>query len=69
MGVLRYKIYHDLWKNKGRTLQVVLIISLSAAALGMILGTRYLVIPSMQRQWRSRNPGMRLRPSFSGGVG
>lgn len=58
MGVLRYKIYRDLWKNKGRTLQVVLIISLGAAALGMIVGTRNLVIPGMQSQWSSRHPGM-----------
>lgn len=58
MGVLRYKIYRDLWKNKGRTLQVVLIISLGAAALGLIIGTRYLVIPGMEGQWRARHPGM-----------
>lgn len=58
MGVLRYKIYRDLWKNLGRTLQVVLIISLGAAALGMIVGTRYLVVPGMQSQWRARHPGM-----------
>jgi len=58
MGVLRYKIYRDLWKNMGRTIQVVLIISLGAAALGMIVGARYLVVPGMQGQWRARHPGM-----------
>ncbi len=44
MGVLFYKIWHDLWGNKSRTLQVVLIIAMGAFAIGMIVGTRNLVI-------------------------
>ena len=58
MGVLRYKIIRDLWKNKGRTLQVMLIIGLSAGAIGMIMGTRSLFIPGMQGIWQSMNPAM-----------
>jgi putative ABC transport system permease protein len=56
MGVLRYKIFRDLWKDKGRTLQVVLIIGIGAAALGMILGIRDLIIPMMGVMWQEINP-------------
>ncbi len=58
MGVIRYKIWSDLWQNKSRTLMVVLIISLGAAALGMIISTRNLVIEAMNSNWRSINPAM-----------
>jgi putative ABC transport system permease protein len=58
MGVLRHKIFRDLWAHKGRTLQVVLIIGLSAGAIGMIMGTRSLFIPGMQSIWQSMNPAM-----------
>lgn len=58
MGVLRYKILRDMWANKARTLQVVLIIGIGAAAIGMILSTRNLVIPGMQGMWRAINPAM-----------
>ncbi len=58
MGVLRYKIFRDLWANKGRTLQVMLIIGIGAAAIGMILSTRNLVIQGMQDIWHRMNPAM-----------
>ena len=58
MGVIRFKIWSDLWTNKSRTLMVVLIIGLGAAALGMIIGTRNLVIEGMASDWRSINPAM-----------
>ena len=58
MGVLRYKVFRDLWANSGRTLQVVFIIAIGAAAIGMILGTRNLVISGMQGAWRAMNPAM-----------
>jgi putative ABC transport system permease protein len=51
MGVLWFKIMRDLWGNLGRTLQVVLIIGLGATAIGMIMGTRDLVIPGMEDIW------------------
>lgn len=53
MGVLRFKIIRDLWTNKSRTLQVMLIIGISAAAIGMILTTRNLVVPGMQNAWQA----------------
>jgi putative ABC transport system permease protein len=58
MGVLRYKIWSDLWDNKGRTFQVVLIIAMGAFAIGMIIGTRNLVIPAMEATWRASSPAM-----------
>jgi putative ABC transport system permease protein len=58
MGVIRYKIWSDLWENKGRTLQVVLIIAMGAAAIGMIITTRNLLIPGMEEIWRSASPAM-----------
>ncbi|MGD9093003.1 MAG: FtsX-like permease family protein [Anaerolineales bacterium] len=56
MGVLRYKILRDLWNDKGRTMQVLLIIGIGAAALGMILGIRDMIIPMMGIMWREINP-------------
>lgn len=58
MGILWHKIWFDLWRNKGRTLQVVLIIAIGAAAIGMIIATRNLIIPNMQRAWQATNPAM-----------
>jgi putative ABC transport system permease protein len=58
MGVLRYKIWSDLWANKGRTLQIVLIIAIGTAAIGMIIGIQNLVIPNLQANWQATNPAM-----------
>ena len=58
MGVLGSKIFRDLWNNKGRTIQVILIIGLSAGSIGMIMGTRDLMIPGMEDLWKSQVPAM-----------
>jgi hypothetical protein len=58
MGVLRYKLIRDIWNNKGRTLQVMLIIGIGSAAIGMIIGTRNLVVNGMQGIWQAMNPAM-----------
>ena len=58
MGVLGSKIFRDLWNNKGRTIQVILIIGLSAGSIGMIMGTRNLMIPGMEDLWKSQVPAM-----------
>lgn len=58
MGVIRYKILRDLWGFKGRTIQIVLIIGIGAAAIGMIIATRNTMIPSMQEMWTRTNPSM-----------
>ncbi len=58
MSVINYKIWNDLWGNKSRTLQVVLIIAMGAAAIGMIVTTRTLVISGMQAIWQAVSPAM-----------
>jgi len=58
MGVIRHKIWSDLWANKGRTLQVVLIVAMGAFAIGMIVTTRMLVIGGMEDIWRAISPAM-----------
>jgi putative ABC transport system permease protein len=58
MGVLRYKLFRDIWNNKSRTLQVMLIIGIGSAAIGLIIGTRNLVVTGMQDIWRRMNPAM-----------
>ena len=56
MGVIRHKIWKDLWSQKARTLQVVLIISMGAFAIGMIITTRNLVIAGMEDIWVEASP-------------
>ena len=58
MGVIRYKIWQDLWSNKTRTLQVVLIIAVGAFAIGMIISTRNNVIQAMEQGWIESSPPM-----------
>jgi putative ABC transport system permease protein len=58
MGTIRYKIWYDLWKNKGRTLQVVMIVAMGAFAIGLIISTRMLLIPIMHDLWRDATPAM-----------
>ncbi len=58
MSVIIYKIWRDLWAQKMRTLQVVLIIAMGAFAVGMIITTRNLMIPSMEQMWRDCHPAM-----------
>ena len=58
MGVLSNKIWSDLWNNRGRTFQVVLIICMGAFAIGLIIGTRNLIIPAMEDIWQSSSPAM-----------
>jgi putative ABC transport system permease protein len=56
MGVLWDKVWRDLWENKGRTLQVVLIIAVGTFAIGMIIGTRQFMITGMEITWRQSSP-------------
>ena len=56
MGVLWDKVWRDLWENKGRTLQVVLIIAVGTFAIGMIIGTRQFMITGMELVWGMSSP-------------
>ncbi len=58
MGVIRYKIWHDLWQNKRRTIQSVLTIAVGALAVGMTLGASDLMRVGIQEAWQSSSPAM-----------
>jgi len=58
MSIVWRKISRDVWANRGRTLQIVLIVAMGAAAIGMIVGTRNLIIPVMQTDWQAADPAM-----------
>ncbi len=56
LGVIRYKIWTDIWGNKARTLQVVAIIAIGAFAVGAIIGGRELIIKDLARSWQESEP-------------
>lgn len=58
MGVLWHKVWYDLWAQKARTLQVILIIAAGAFAVGMIVTTRNLILVRMQDSWQASSPPM-----------
>src|SRR5215510_10234990 len=58
MGVIWHKIWSDIWHNKGRTAQVVLIIAMGAFAIGMIIGSRTLIAEGLTSVWRASSPSM-----------
>ena len=58
MGVIWHKIWSDIWKNKGRTAQVVLIIAIGAFAIGMIITTSEVVSVRLAEVWQAATPAM-----------
>lgn len=58
MGVIRHKTWYDLWENKGRTFQVVLIIAIGAFAIGTTMGALELISRDIGEVWRSTTPPM-----------
>ncbi len=58
MGVIQYKIWNDLWHNKGRTIQSVLTIAIGAFAVGLTLGASDLMGSGFQEAWQSSSPAM-----------
>jgi putative ABC transport system permease protein len=58
MSVIYYKIWRDVWHNKARTLQVVLIIAMGAFAVGMVIGARNLTVEAMATSWQAVSPSM-----------
>ena len=66
MGVIRYKIWHDLWENKGRTLRVVAIIAIGAFAVGTVLGAKEFILQDVSTTWQASAPatiGMEVKPT------
>jgi putative ABC transport system permease protein len=65
LGVIRHKIWHDLWENKGRTLRVVTIIAIGAFAIGTTLGGKEFIIKDLARTWQASQPatiGLAVEP-------
>ncbi|MEW5958988.1 MAG: ABC transporter permease [Chloroflexota bacterium] len=58
MSVIYSKIWRDVWHNKARTLQVILIIALGAIAIGMVIGARNLIAEAMAISWQAASPSM-----------
>lgn len=68
MNVIRYKTWHDIWANKGRTLQVVLINAIVAFAIGTTMGAPVLISRDMGQTWASTRPpmiGLRVDPPIN----
>jgi putative ABC transport system permease protein len=65
-GVVRHKIWHDLWENKGRTLRVVLIIAIGAFAVGVVIGGEEFISKDLTRTWQASAPatiGLEVNPA------
>ncbi len=58
MNVIRHKTWYDIWENKGRTLQVVLIIAVGAFAIGTTMGAPVLINKDLDQTWASTRPPM-----------
>lgn len=56
MKVITYKIWADLWGNKARTLQIVLIIALGAFGAGLVIGGRNLTAVAINADWQRGKP-------------
>jgi putative ABC transport system permease protein len=66
MGVVRHKIWYDLWENKGRTLRVVAIIAIGAFAVGTVLGAKEFILKDVTRIWQASAPatiGLEVKPA------
>lgn len=50
------KTWFDLWQDKSRTLQVVLVIALGAIGIGLVIGGRNLIASSVLEGWQSAEP-------------
>ena len=58
MRVIWYKIWNDIWKNKSRTAQVVVIIAMGAFAIGMIITTSEVIRVRLAEVWQAAIPAM-----------
>jgi putative ABC transport system permease protein len=58
MGVIWNKIWFDLWHNKSRTVQVVLIVTMGAFAIGMIIAVQNSLAAGMAQVWHKSRPMM-----------
>src|SRR5512145_3262241 len=50
------KVWRDLWRNKGRTLMVIMSISVGVMAVGMVVSANMLTLGQMARTHVESNP-------------
>ena len=50
------KVWYDLWSNRSRTIQVVLVIALGAFGIGLVIGGRNLIAGTIADQWKLAEP-------------
>ncbi len=68
MNVIRYKTWYDIWENKGRTLQIVLVIAIGAFAIGTTMGAPVLISKDQDQIWAATQPpmiGLWVAPPFN----
>lgn len=66
LGVIRFKIWYDLWENRGRTMRVVAIIAIGVFAIGTVLGGKEFIQKDMNRTWLASAPatiGLDVKPA------
>ncbi len=56
MNVIYAKIWADLWRNKSRTIQIVLIVAFGAFGVGLTLGARNLTSAAINADWIAAAP-------------
>lgn len=69
MTTLLRKTWFDLWQDKSRTLQVVLVIALGAIGIGLVIGGRNLIAGSVLTGWQSAEPAhikLSVNPPLTG---
>ncbi len=58
VGVIRFKVWSDLWGQKGRTIQTVLAIAIGAIAVGASLGASRMIADGFRQVWLASSPSM-----------
>lgn len=56
MFTLLSKVWFDLWQDKTRTLQVMMVIALGAIGVGLVIGGRNLVAGAVSESWQLAQP-------------
>lgn len=56
MSILFQKVWFDLWSNKSRTAQVVLVIALGSIAIGLVIGGRNLIADAVNTSYLNAEP-------------
>ena len=56
MLTLLSKVWFELWQDKTRTIQVVMVIALGAIGVGLVVGGRNLVAGAVSESWQAAQP-------------